>query len=328
MSEPLVLVTGATGLVGSEVTRQLVAGGARVRILRRESSKLDLLGAVSDRVEHAIGDVTDPESLPEAFAGVTHVYHVAAAIDSGRAERAMLSRINVQGTAHVVDAALRAGVTRLVHTSSMAAFGRPESPDVVVLDESTAWTPSKYNSVYAASKYQAELEVQRGIAEGLDAVLVNPSLIFGPSRPDENTAQIVLRVRDGKLPGIPPGGTNVVDVRDVARGHLLAMERGQTGRRYFLGSENLSWKEIFETLADALGVEPPRRMLNARLAYAAGAASEAVARVFGATPLITRERARQASTRFWYSNERAVNELGLTFRPFRETAQLLAETFG
>jgi dihydroflavonol-4-reductase len=272
--------------------------------------------------------VTEPETLAPAFEGITHVYHVAAALGSGRAaDRHLLQRVNVEGTRHVVDAALRAGVRRLVHTSSMAAFGRPADPSIV-LDESAAWSPSRLNGPYAASKHRAELEVQRGIAEGLDAVIVNPSLVFGIGRPGENTVRIVELVRDRRLPAAPVGGTNVVDARDVAEGHIRAMERGRTGERYFLGSQNLAWTEILGLLAAAFGVPAPRRTVGPRMAQVLGLLFEARGRVTGRAPALTRERARQTAAYYHYRNEKAVRELEMTFRPFRETAQLLAATFG
>lgn len=320
-----VLVTGATGFIGSEVTRQLVDAGADVRILRRERSRLDLLGDTSDRVEHAIGDVTQPDTVLAAMSGIEQVYHTAAYVGfGGRSDRRALYRVNVEGTAHVVDAALANGVRRLVHTSSMAAFGRPEQPDGGVIDEESVWHRSRANSEYAASKYAAELEIYRGLAEGLEAVIVNPALVFGVGRPGENTRQIVDKVREGALPAVPAGGTNVVDVRDVAAGHLLAMERGRTGERYFLGSENLSWRTIIGLLARAYGTEPPRLTLPAGPALVLATLSEAFATVTRTRPLLTRETARSASRFYRYSNRKAVEELGCTFRPFEETARDIA----
>lgn len=319
-----VLVTGATGFLGSTLTRRLVDDGAPVRILRRAGSRLDLLGTAADRVEHAVGDVTAPETLTAAFEGVTHVYHAAAYIGFGRRKtRERLWRINVEGTAHVVNAALRAGVERLVHTSSMAAFGRPGRTEVVI-DETTPWQPSRANSAYARSKYAAEMEVQRGVAEGLDAVLVNPALLFGIGRPGENTRRIVESVRSGAVPAIPAGGTNVVDVLDVAEGHVRAMARGRPGARYFLGSENLSWRVIFETLADAFGVPPPRRPLPPAAATAFATVAEAVAFLTRSEPRFTREMARQTARFYRYDHRRAVEELGCTFRPFAATARRIA----
>lgn len=328
------LVTGATGLVGAELVRQLLdAGAADVRILRRPSSDLGLLGRNAERVEHAVGDVTDPESVRAAMRGVTHVYHVAAYVGFGGGGRARrrLYEVNVGGTAHVVDAALAEGVSRLVHTSSMAAFGRPERAEATQanpIDESAEWRASAANTDYAHSKHLAELEVQRGVAEGLDAVLVNPALIFGVGRPGENTREIAEKVRDRRLPAAPSGGTNVVDVRDVAAGHRRAMAAGETGGRYFLGAENLAWRTILDTLADAFGVPPPRFTLPPSAALAFAAAAEGVAAVTRSRPLVNRETARLASRFYRYSNRRAVEALGCTFRPFAETAAYVAEGVG
>jgi dihydroflavonol-4-reductase len=252
-----VLVTGATGFVGSVLTRQLVDEGRDVRVFRRDTSSLNLLGVYAERVDHAVGDVTRARSLYEAMQGVERVYHVAAKVSFAPGEQEALRHVNADGTANVVNAALRAGVRRLVHTSSMAAFGRPEEPGSAI-DETTEWQGAPHRSAYARSKRRAELEVHRGIAEGLDATLVNPSLVFGVGGPDTNTRRIVDAVRSGWLPAVPPGGTNVVDVRDVAAGLRVAMEHGDTGRRYFLGGENLSWKSLTGTLAEAFGVDPHR----------------------------------------------------------------------
>ena len=286
---------------------------------------LDLLGKAAEQVEHRLGDVTDPESLEAALDGVERIYHAAAFVgfEGGSSDEERLFAVNVGGTRHVVDAALRAGITRLVHTSSIAALGRPERP-AGVIDETAVWHPSRHNTAYARSKYQAELEVYRGVAEGLDAVVVNPALIFGVGRPGENTMQIVERVRDGRMPALPAGGTCVVDVRDVAAGHLLAMRRGAAGERYLLGGQNLSWKAIIETLADAFGVDAPRIMLRPRVAQGLAVAAEAVAALTRTRPLLTRETARIASRTHRYDNRKAVEDLGVSFRPFAETAAHIA----
>jgi dihydroflavonol-4-reductase len=164
------------------------------------------------------------------------------------------------------------------------------------------------------------------VAEGLDAVVVNPAVIFGPGRPGEGTMQIVEQVRGGKLPlgFAPAGGTCVVDVEDVAEGHRRALALGHTGERYVLGAENLRWIELLGTLAQALGVSPPTRTLPPRLAGLAAGAAEAVALVTRTRPLLTRETARISGRFYRYSNAKAVEALGCTFRPFAETAARIA----
>lgn len=319
----MILVTGATGFLGSVLVRQLLAEGEAVRILRRDSSALDLLGDAAGRVEHAVGDVTEAAAVLEAMRGADRVYHTAAFVGFGGAKDAeRLRAVNVGGTANVVDAALEKGVQRLVLTSSQAALGRPETP-VGVIDETAEWTASKLNTAYARSKHDAELEVHRGIAEGLDAVIVNPAVIFGPGRPGENTMEIVEKARRG-IPVAPAGGTNVVDVEDVAAAHRAAMARGETGERYFLGSENLTWQEIFGTLAEAFGKAGPRIVLPPALALLAGTASEALGALTRTRPALTRETARVSSRFYRYDNRKAREQLGVTFRPFRETAERIA----
>lgn len=317
------LITGATGFLGSEIARQLVAKGDSLRVLARNPNKTDLLHDLKDRIEIVQGDVTDPLSLRDAMQGIQHVYHAAAYVGfGGKSDRALLHEINVQGTANVVNAALEQNISRLVLTSSMAAFGRPEKEGLII-DESLAWQNSKNNSEYAKSKYGAELEVHRGIAEGLDAVIVNPALIFGTGRHGENTMKIVAQVKNGKLPAVPSGATNVVDVRDVAKGHLLAMQKGKTGERYFLGGENLTWAQIVPILADAFGVKAPTRTLPFALLYA-GATLMELTMLLGMKPLITRETIRTSANKQQYSTKKAETELGYTFRSFQETTRDIA----
>ena len=314
------LITGATGLIGSTLTKQLLdAGAADLRIVHRASSSFDLLRDAVDRVECIEGNLLDARSLVRAMDGVDQVYHVAALIDA-EGNAASLYRVNVDGTANVVNAALRAGVQRVAHVSSIAALGAPETD--AVIDETSSHPPAA--NAYARSKHQAELEVQRGIAEGLDAVIVNPSLVFGTGRPGTNTRRIVDAVRTGWMPGVPAGSTIVVDVNDVAASLRRAMAQGTTGERYILGSENLSWHAIVRTLADAFGVEPPTRTIPPALLTTAGFLAEGAAWITRQPPRFTRSLARAASSDRRYSNQKAIDELGCSFRPFAETARRIA----
>lgn len=317
------LVTGATGFIGSRIVHQLLAQGHSVRILRRRSSKMDLLGEAATQVEHATGDVTDPESVEDAVSGVDVVFHAAAIVNLGARH---VRHANVEGTANVVNAALREGIKRLIHTSSIAAIGRFANQGGSVV-ETAEWQPGKLNTPYAISKREAELQVYRGIAEGLDAVMVNPTLVFGPGRKHQNTSLIARYLQEGRLKVYPKGSVNVVDVDDVAAGHIRAWQRGRTGERYILGSENLSWNSVLNVLADALGVARPRWPLPLSLALATGAAIELSSKLTGRSPLFTRALARSNAYPWSVSNDKAVRELNCTFRPFAETAQRVATLF-
>ncbi len=238
---------------------------------------------------------------------------------------ARMRRVNVEGTANVVDAALAAGIRRLVHTSSIAALGRQEGNGLLT-DETATWQNSRMNSQYAISKRDAELQIHRGLAEGLHAVIVNPAVIFGPGRPGENTIRIFEAVK--KLRGllrIPSGGVNVVDVDDVAGGHILAMEHGRTGERYILGGENLSWATIFRLMAEAAGVPVPSRKLSLGLALAFVTAIEYSALALRKNPELDRKAIR-GLFQFWrLSNDKAIQELGYSYRPFAETVKRMTE---
>jgi dihydroflavonol-4-reductase len=322
-----VLVTGATGLVGAAVVRHLLAQGVAVRILRRDTSRLDLLGDAAARVEHATGDVTDPDAVREAVRGAEAVFHVAGVVALAPSARRRVFAVNARGSAHVVDACLAEGVAALVHTSSIAALGRPEAtPEKgrVVLDETAVWTPSKTNTAYAESKRAGEREALRGAAEGLHAVVVNPALAFGPGRADEGTGAVVERLRRGRLPAAPPGETAVVDVEDVAAGHVAAWRRGVSGERYILAGESLPWTEILAVLGQAFGVAAPRRVAPVWAVWAAGALAEALDALGGPEAALSRDGARAAAGAFAYSAAKAERDLGVTFRPFAETAARIA----
>ncbi|MCH8276057.1 MAG: NAD-dependent epimerase/dehydratase family protein [Bacteroidetes bacterium] len=318
------LVTGTTGFLGATLTRRLVQEGVSVRGLRRASSTLDLLGDAARHVDWTETDILDVDGLELAFQGVSRVFHCAAFMGfEGKRSKSKLYSVNVQGTANVVNAALSVGVDRLVHTSSIAALGRSEN-DSGCLDETTEWRPSPMNTGYAESKHLAELEIQRGIAEGLDAVIVNPSLVMGVGRTGENTMLIIETIRKGRLPFVPGGGTNVVDVLDVVDGLLRAMERGETGRRYILAGQNMMWKEFAIAVAVALGVSPPRRTISRRSMSVIATISECVGWITRTSPLITRETTRLSSIISCYDNTRAIQELGCTFRSFDKTMKRIA----
>ncbi|MDE2770745.1 MAG: NAD-dependent epimerase/dehydratase family protein [Bacteroidota bacterium] len=318
------LVTGATGFLGSQLVRTLLKAGSKVRIFRRATSGFYMLGKVKDEVDHSVGDITDMDALCVAMKDVQVVFHAAGNVRFGSKS---LYRVNVQGTAAVVNAALKSGVERLVHTSSVSAIGKSEH---TIADESSEWQNGSQMVPYARSKYLAEIEVQRGIAEGLDAVMVNPSLIFGPDHSKGKAPNIIHDyariIGSGKLWFYPGGGTNVVDIDDVVTGHLLALERGHTGARYILGSENLSWNSLFSILSEAQGAKPPRIQLSYQLAVAGGILADIWSHTTGHKLPLGRSVVKYIYKNHRYSNKRATDELGCSFRPFQETAQRVADS--
>lgn len=319
------LVTGATGFLGSTIARVLLDNGHSVRAIHRSSSTFDLLDDdVRERIDWRLGDVLDPESLEAAMEKVDGVIHAAAYVGfDGRRGEEKLFQINVTGTANTVDAALATGVQRLVHVSSIAALGRSVD-QTECLDETAQWKDSSLNTAYAISKYRAEMEVQRGVAMGLDAVIVNPSVIMGPGRLGENTMQIAEQLLDRKLPFRPKGGTNIVDVEDVALGCLAAYNKGQSGQRYVLSGHNLLWRDILQSLADSLCVKAPKNSLPNGLLVFAGALFELGSYITHTNPLLTRETARLSTSVSCYNNAKARKDLSCAFRPFEETADRVA----
>lgn len=320
-------LTGATGFLGSNIARTLFDAGHEVRAIRRSTSSLDLVSDCSERIEWLEGDVLDPESLEQGMRGADGVIHAAAFLGfEGKKSTDQLMSVNVGGTANVVDAAIKEGIGRLMHVSSIAALGRTEN-NSDCLDEAAEWKDSPLNTGYGISKYRAEMEVHRGIAMGLDAVMVNPSLIMGAGRPTENTMQIADRLVKGGIPFLPKGGTNVVDVRDVAAGCLRAYEEGRTGERYILAGHNLLWRDILEMMAAELGVRPPRFTAPGSLMVAAATVMELSAAAIGKRSVLTRENVRLSMSLSCYDNSRSVSELGCTYRPFEETAVRIAQAY-
>ncbi|MDA1029346.1 MAG: NAD-dependent epimerase/dehydratase family protein [Bacteroidetes bacterium] len=319
-----VFVTGATGFLGAVLCRQLLEQGYDVCAIRRATSTTLLGDTAAAKIRWVVGDVFDDEALLSGMKGADAVFHCAAYLGfEGTRSKDQIMQVNVQGTAEVVNAALESGISRLVHVSSIAALGRSED-QMGEKDESTEWNRSKLNTAYAVSKHLAEMEVQRGVAEGLDAVIVNPSLIMGPGKPGENTMQIAERLKARTLKFLPTGGTNVVDVEDVAAGMIRALELGKCGERYILSGHNMTWADILGTLSSALQVQPPARRVGKKTFIFLSGVLETVGLLTRTKPLLTRETARVASSLSYYNNSKAVTDLGCTFRPFDETAARIA----
>ncbi len=248
------LVTGATGFVGSWIARVLCEAGHQVRILHRASSSLQ---AIEDlEVERYIGDVTEPDSLETAVNGVDWVFHVAAISDYWRNGKAIIYDVNIEGTCNLLSACEKMGIDRFIFTSSAAAVGF--DPEGKTVDETHHFSIDPRLSPYGHSKFLAEAEVYRAIERGLDAVILNPSVVFGPGDLNLISGSLILEVAKGRVPFLPmQGGMTVIDVRDVALSHLRAAEKGATGQRYLLGTVNLSNRALIKLIAKTVGAPPP-----------------------------------------------------------------------
>jgi dihydroflavonol-4-reductase len=296
------------GFVGANVARELVAEGATVRVLARAGGDRRALQGL--RVEIAEGDLLDPASIRRAVAGVQTVYHVAADYRLWAPDPSGIYRTNVDGTRAVLEAAGEAGVSRVVHTSSVAVLGLPE--DGAPGTEETPVTIDEMVSHYERSKFLAEQLALDFARRGAPVVVVNPAVPFGPwdVKPTP-TGQMVVDFMRGRMLGTVDTGLNVVHVRDVARGHLLAAQRGRPGQRYILGHRNLTLTELFGILAEITGRRPPRFRVPYAVAWCAAACSEGLARLTGRAPGVSLTAVRMARKRRFFSAARAVRELGL-----------------
>ena len=308
-----VLVTGATGFVGAAVARALLARGRRVRVLaRRGGNRRNLAGL---DLEVAEGSLEDPTSLTAAVAGCGALYHVAADYRLWVRDPQAMFRANVDGTRALMEAAIAAGVERVVYTSSVATLGI--IPGGTPADEIT---PSQYADMigpYKQSKFLAEAEVRHLIqSRGLPAVIVNPSTPIGPRdiKPTP-TGRMIVEAASGRMPVFVDTGLNLVHVEDVAAGHLLAEERGKVGERYILGGENLSLAEILRRVAALTGGRPPRMRLPISAVWPVAAAAEFWGRRSGKEPMVTFDGLRMARKKMFFSAAKAERELGFRARP-------------
>lgn len=302
------LVTGGTGFVGANLVRELLSDGRAVRVLARSGGDRRALEGCA--VEVVEGDLLDRAAVARAVRGVRHVYHVAADYRLWAPDPSVLFRVNVDGTRHVLDAAAAAGAERVVHTSTVGALGIPKdgSPG----DEHTPVSLADMVGPYKASKFLAEEVAREHAARGVPVVIVNPSAPVGAwdIKPTP-TGQMIVDFLRGKMVASLDTGLNLVHVRDVARGHILAAERGRPGERYVLGHQNLSLLEIFRLLGRLTGIPAPRFRVPYAVAWLAAAGMEGAARVSGRKPQVSLTAVRMARKRMYFSAARAVQELGL-----------------
>jgi len=303
-----VLVTGSTGFIGGQLCRALCDRGHNVRAFHRPSSRTGALAGLP--VEHALGDLTQPETLSAAMQGIEVVFH-AAALLGGTEQSGRMYAITVEGTRAVLAAALQAGVRRLVHTSSVAALGVPDfaGRSSLPIDENHPWNYRPDRWPYGYAKHLAEVEVQKAVAQGLDAVIVNPSVVFGARDIYRQSSSIIMQVARRRLPALTEGGINAVHIDDVIDGHLAALERGATGERYILGGENMTHATLVRRIAKIVSAPAPLLVLPAGMARQL-AGPLRLMQAFIEAP-VAWNALYLAGYRFYYDTHKALVELGL-----------------
>lgn len=329
----LVLLTGATGLVGGHMLVHLLQAGKKVRCLIRTSSSLEQLKRICSfyqqpfdttkkSVEWVIGDTLDFIGLCDLMDNVEEVYHCAAMVSFNSKNRAELFQTNVQGTSNIVDAALKAGLKKICFISSIAALG--STPDQSPIQEDTPRKNDDRTSAYSESKFRSELEVWRAVSEGLNAVIVNPGIILGPGDPDKGSLLLFNTGRKG-MPFYTNATTGYVDVRDVCKISVELMEKGISKKRFILVSENAHNGTVFGLIAKEFGKEPPRMLAGKVLLKMGVLFSTLTGWITGKTPQLTNDTIRSAQNPQSYSNERVRKALDYTFIPLSETIHTIAD---
>jgi nucleoside-diphosphate-sugar epimerase len=316
----MILVTGATGLVGGNLLWYLLQENDRVTAIRRTTSSLGPLRTIFSfytpnpdeslaRIDWKFADVMDEKSLLEAIAGVTIIYHCAAVVSLGNNADILLDT-NVTGTRNIVNAALKTGVKKLCFVSSIAACGRALGHEKI--DENSIWEDSQNRSAYARSKYYSEQEVWKGIEKGLNAVIVNPGVILGVSGTNTGSSQLFSQVQKGLL-FYTNGGSGYVDVQDVVKIMIRLTNSEITNERFVIVAENCSNKNVLSWMADGFGKRRPFININKQVLWTVGFLSEMIAAVFKFKPLIDRRTAKTAINRSYYSNKKIIGAIGYKF---------------
>lgn len=310
------LVTGGAGFIGSAVVRRLLAEGREVRVMLAPKEGAENVAGLE--VEQVRADLLDGEAVRRAVAGCDVVYHLAAIYSLWLPDESIIYRVNVEGTRNVLAAARRAGVKKVVHTSSIAAIGVPRPGELA--DESFPFNHWAGGNAYIRSKYLSDLDAQRAAADGLPVVIVCPGFPFGErDRGPTPTGRFIVEALAGRVPGYTSGGFCAVDVDDVAACHVLAETRGRLGARYIAGGHNVTYKEFFATVCRVAGLPPLRRRIPDAAVLGLAWVSEARARRGGPPPRITRKAARYALSTVWYDCARARAELGMPLTPLDTT---------
>jgi nucleoside-diphosphate-sugar epimerase len=310
----IVLVTGGTGLVGTTLIPSLLEKGKKVKAIYNKTP----LPVFNDpNFSQAQCDILDVITLEEIMQDVTHVYHCAGLVSFQKKTKHLLHKINVEGTANVVNASIAAGVRKMVHVSSVSALGRLRQTEPV--NETMHWTPQTSNSKYGETKYMGEMEVWRGMAEGLEAVIVNPTIILGPGNWNEGSTAI-FKTAYNEFPWYTAGITGFVDVRDLVKAMILLMESAVTSERFIVSGHNETYRNVFTEIATAFNKKAPHKAVTPLLAGLVTRLEKIKTTFTQKEPLLTRETAITAMAKVNFDNSKLLKFLpGFSYSPLQDT---------
>jgi dihydroflavonol-4-reductase len=323
----MVLVTGGTGFLGSYIIKELIEKNYSVRAIRRNTSKLPfyISPEIFDKVEWVEGDILDTVSIEEAMEGIDAVIHSAAMISFDKADKQKMYHINIQGTANVVNAAIEKNISRFIHVSSVAALGRNKTGGHV--NEEKKWQDNNVNTHYAISKHKAEMEVWRAIGEGLNAVIINPSTVLGYGDWNTSSCRIFKTIYD-EFPWYTTAINGFVDIEDVARTTILLMESNVSEQRFIINSDNWSFQQLFNTIADAFGKKHPYRKATPFLRSLAWRMEKVKMLFSEKKPLLTKESAKVAHSHTFFENDKLLKTLPeFSFTPLQESIKRSCEKY-
>jgi dihydroflavonol-4-reductase len=311
----MILVTGATGFLGTELVLQLSQQGLKLRALKREHSKIPEILQDIDLIDWVVADINDLATLEEVFEGISQVYHCAALVSFDPKDKENLLRINIEGTANMVNLCSAFGA-RLLHVSSVATLGNAKKDQQITEDD--LWEYDKTAHTYAISKYGAEMEVWRGIAEGLDAVIVNPSVIIGAGAGTEGSGAIFKLVKEG-LSYYTAGATGIVDVADVAKSMISLMNSDTHSERFTISAENYSYQQFFSEIAKGFRIKAPAKEAKAWMLSIAWRAAKVAVWFTGKSAGLTRDTAKSSLNQSYYSNDKIKSTIGIEFKPLTQS---------
>jgi len=313
---PKYLITGCTGLLGSHIARHILTMDGEVRAIRRANSSFELLKDIKDEIEWFETDVLDVQGLAKAMQGVDFVIHAAAIVSFSPKMKQQMEWVNIEGTRNVVNMCLETGIQKLCYISSIAAIGRPL--DKKNLDEKQKWENSPLNSHYGFSKYQGEQEVFRGVAEGLEAVAINPSLIIGAGNWDKSSTQLFKYVWDGKK-YYPRGIINYVDVRDVAKAVLQLLHSNQKADRFILNAGHMRYTDFFSKIAQRFGNSVDYKLVKPWMGAIAWRLEKVKSWLTGKDPIITKETVASSASEITFNGSKITQSVEFEYTDIEDT---------